>query len=101
MLNIHDKFAHQGLAALAAFAILGLSAFTLEQGHQGALPRGTIELGELVPVDTMALASVELPSVVVTATRLGPEERLADARPTELPAVVVTARRDLYGLALG
>ncbi|HEY5558398.1 MAG TPA: hypothetical protein VIK49_01590 [Steroidobacteraceae bacterium] len=56
-------------ATLAAVVIVGLTGLTLDRGHEGALPRGTIEIGKLetVMVGDMNIAS--LPAVVVIGSR--------------------------------
>ena len=56
-------------ATLAAVVIVGLTGLTLDRGHEGALPKGTIEIGELetVMVGDMNIAS--LPAVVVIGSR--------------------------------
>jgi hypothetical protein len=55
-------------AALAA-AIVGTSGLALDKGHGTYLPQGTIEVGELTPVDVLPQAVV-LPEITVSATRL-------------------------------
>lgn len=55
-------------AALAA-AIVGTSGLALERGHGTYLPKGTIEVGELTPVDVLPQVA-ELPEITVKATRL-------------------------------
>lgn len=86
------------VSAVAAVAVVAFSGLTLEQGHLGALPAGTVEVGELVPVNLMQLASVMLPEVVVTAERIA-SAQLADEQVPVLPEVVVTASRDVQFVA--
>ena len=84
MFTMVTESTRRTVSAFAAVAVVAFGGLVIDQGHNGALPRGTVEIGELVPVGLMQLATTELPEVVVTASRL-------DA--TELPEVVVTASR--------
>jgi hypothetical protein len=82
------------VSAMAAVAVVAFTGLSLDQGHLGALPQGTVEVGELTVVDVMQMASVTLPEIVVTGER-GQAELLADAAVPTLPEVVVVASRDL------
>ena len=82
------------VSAVAAVAVVAFTGLTLDQGHLGALPQGTVEVGELSAVNVMQLASVTLPEITVTAAR-GQAELLADATVPMLPEVLVVASRDL------
>jgi hypothetical protein len=73
-------------SAVAAITIVSAAALTLDQAHLAAAPRGTVEVGELAPADTM-LAS--LPEVVVNGKREAPAAFAA----VQLPEVVVVAKR--------
>jgi hypothetical protein len=66
------------VSAVAAVAVVAFTGLTLDQGHLGALPQGTVEVGELSAVNVMQMASVTLPEITVTAAR-GQTELLADA----------------------
>lgn len=57
------------IASLAAVVIVGLSGLTLDRGHEGALPTGTVEIGELTTVMVGETAFAALPTVVVSGSR--------------------------------
>ena len=57
------------ISAVAAVAVVAFTGLTLEQGHLGALPQGTVEVGELTPIGIEKLAQVTLPEIVITAER--------------------------------
>ena len=81
------------VSTMAAVAVVAFTGLTLDQGHLGALPQGTVEVGELTPVNVMQMASVTLPEIVVTGQRTQ-VELLAKAPIPMLPEVVVVASRD-------
>lgn len=56
-------------SAVLAAAIVGTSGLALDKGHGNTLPTGTIEVGELTPVDVLPQIA-ELPEITVSATRL-------------------------------
>lgn len=58
-----------GIAAFAAVVIVGLTGLTLDRGHGGALPAGTIEVGTLEAVLVGDVAIASLPAVEVIGTR--------------------------------
>lgn len=64
-----------GIAAFAAVVIVGLTGLTLDRSHQGALPKGIVEIGSLEAVMVGDLTIASLPAVVVTGSR---EVQLAD-----------------------
>lgn len=64
-----------GIAAFAAVVIVGLTGLTLDRGHEGALPAGTIEVGTLEAVLVGDLAIATLPAVEVIGAR---SSQLAD-----------------------
>ncbi len=45
---------HAVVSTILAVAIVTWAALTVDQDHVTALPRGVVEIGELVPVETMA-----------------------------------------------
>ena len=71
----------RSLGTTAAVCVMAIAGLALEFGHAGALPAGTVEVGELQPVNLEQLAPVTLPGIVVTAARLP-----VDATPRDLPA---------------
>jgi hypothetical protein len=81
------------VSTVAAVAVVAFTGLTLDQGHLGALPQGTVEVGELTPVNVMQMAQVTLPEIVVTGQR-AQVESLANAAMPMLPEVVVVASRD-------
>jgi hypothetical protein len=81
----------------AAVAIVSFGALVMDQGHLASAPRGTVEFGELTPVDTSPLAMVNLPEVTVVAKR--PSSGTYFAAAVELPEVVVVAKRVAYMVA--
>jgi len=77
--TINEKLRH-GLGATAATCVIALAGLAFEFGHAGALPVGSVEVGELQPVQVGQVAMATLPGIVVTAARLP-----ADAAPHDLP----------------
>ena len=64
------------IASLAAVAIVGLTGLTLDRGHDGALPKGVIEVGNPETLSVGDLIVAQLPAVQVIGAR---EVQLADA----------------------
>lgn len=64
------------IAAFAAVVIVGLTGLTLDRGHEGALPKGVIEVGNPEAIEVGDLIVAKLPAVEVTGTRV---VQLADA----------------------
>lgn len=93
MFTTTHEMIRRSLGTTAAVCVMAIAGLTLEFGHAGALPAGSVEVGELQPVNLERLAAVTLPGVVVTAARLP-----ADATPRDLPASTVRlASRDAMG----
>jgi hypothetical protein len=65
-----------GIAAFAAIVIVGLTGLTLDRGHEGALPRAIIEVGQPETLAVGDLLVATLPAVEVIGTR---DVQLADA----------------------
>jgi hypothetical protein len=79
-------------SAVAAVAVVAFAGLALDQGHVNALPEGTVEVGELTPVNLMQLAQVTLPEIVVTGARVEHAARPARAaQPALLPALAAAA----------
>jgi hypothetical protein len=81
------------VSAMAAVAVVAFTGLSLDQGHLGALPQGTVEVGELTVVDVMQMASVTLPEIVVTGERIE-SSRVAATKarqPAILPALAAAA----------
>ena len=57
------------LSAVFAAAIVGTSGLALDRGHIAAAPVGTVEIGQLTPVDILPQVAA-LPAVIVSAPRL-------------------------------
>jgi hypothetical protein len=66
-----------GIAAFAAVVIVGLTGLTLDRGHEGALPKGIIEVGTLEAVMVGDVTIASLPAVEVIGQR---EVQLADVK---------------------
>jgi hypothetical protein len=75
MTNLYTRNARTVAAAFAAVVIVGLTGLTLDRGHAGALPAGTIEVGELEAVMVGDLNVAVLPAIEVIGSR---ETQLAD-----------------------
>jgi hypothetical protein len=80
-------------SAVAAVAVVAFAGLAFDQGHAGALPQGTVEVGELTPVDVMQMAAVTLPEIVVTGERPSVAQLAADM--PMLPEVVVVGSREV------
>ena len=63
------------IATFAAVVIVGLAGFTLDRGHDGALPKGVIEVGEPTTLAVGDTLIASLPAVEVVGSR---EMKLAD-----------------------
>ncbi len=57
------------LSAVIAAGIVGTSGLALDKGHLAAAPVGTVEVGQLTPVDVLPQVAA-LPAVIVSAPRL-------------------------------
>ena len=57
------------IAATAAVAIVGLTGLTLDRGHDGGLPKGTIEVGALETLAVGGMLYAQLPAVEVLGSR--------------------------------
>jgi hypothetical protein len=60
---------NSGIAAFAAIAIVGLTGLTLDRGHAGVLPQGTIEVGDLETLAVGGTLYAALPAVEVIGVR--------------------------------
>ena len=86
----------RSFSAVAAVAVVALAGLALDQGHHGALPRGTVEVGEVTAVDVMQMAAVTLPEIVVTGQRIDSGSRQVATRQAELlPALAAAAGKAL------
>ncbi len=65
------------LSTVLAAAIVGVSGLALDRGHIAAAPDGTVEVGQLTPVDALP-GNASLAEVVVTAPRYAMIERRAE-----------------------
>lgn len=64
------------IATFAAVVIVGLTGLTLDRGHEGALPKGVIEVGAPTTLAVGDTLVASLPAVEVIGQR---EVTLADA----------------------
>jgi hypothetical protein len=62
------------ISAVFAAAIVGTSGLALDKAHVASFPKGTIEVGELTPVDVLPQVAA-LPEVIVSAPRLAMTDR--------------------------
>jgi hypothetical protein len=83
----------QTISAAAAVAVVAFAGLTLDQGHLSALPQGSVEVGELTPVNLMQMAAVTLPEIVISGQR--GETTSLTAGLTQLPEVVVIGSREV------
>jgi len=96
MFTMVTESTRRSFSAVAAVAVVAFAGLTLDQGHLGALPQGTVEVGELTPLDVMQMAAVTLPEIVVTGQRIDSGSRQAASRPAELlPALAAAAGQAL------
>jgi hypothetical protein len=65
--NFHNL--RGAFSAVLAAMIVGTSGLALDKGHGTYLPKGTIEVGELTPLDVLPQVAV-LPEITVSATRI-------------------------------
>lgn len=96
MFTNFGRGATRTMSALSAVAILGLAGLVMERGHEGALPAGTVELGEFVPVSVGGEPVAMLPELVVTAPRIAPEPTLFAGDLPRLSELVVVGRREVH-----
>ena len=75
MTNLYTRYTRRIAAAVAAIAIVGLTGLTLDRGHEGMLPKGVIEIGELEVQSVGELNVAVLPAIEVIGRR---EVLLAD-----------------------
>lgn len=75
MTTLYTRYTRTIAAALASVVIVGLTGLTLDRGHEGALPKGTIEVGEPQALMIGDLVVATLPAVEVIGSR---EVLLAD-----------------------
>ena len=61
-------------SAVLAAAIVGTSGLAFDKAHGTYLPKGTIEIGQLTPVDVLPQVAA-LPAVIVSAPRLAMADR--------------------------
>jgi hypothetical protein len=83
------------MSAVSAVAILGLSGLVLERGHEGAIPAGRVEIGELVPVSVADAPAAVLPELVVSAERLAPQPAVFAGELPRLSELVVVGQREV------
>ncbi len=69
MTTLYPRFTRTVTAALASVIITGLSGLTLDRGHGGALPAGTVEVGELEAISVGELNVAVLPAIEVIGHR--------------------------------
>jgi hypothetical protein len=100
MLTMLNQEMRHGVGTVAAMAVIAFGGLALEFGHAGVLPEGRVEVGELQPVNLEQLATVALPGVVVTASRLndaGTAPVLRDLPGNEVRLAQAAAADDAHG----
>jgi hypothetical protein len=96
MFTMVTESTRRSFSAVAAVAVVAFAGLTLDQGHLGALPQGTVEVGELTPINVMQMAAVTLPEIVVTGQRIDSGSRQVATRQAELlPALAAAAGKAL------
>lgn len=95
MFTMINENSRRMVSAFAAVAVVGFSAITLDQAHIAAAPKGVVEIGELVPVAVAEVAPVELPELVVKASRLDSQPALFAGELPRLSELVVVGRREV------
>lgn len=69
MTTLYPRTTRTITAALASIIITGLSGLTLDRGHGGALPAGTVEVGELEAISVGEFNVAVLPAIEVIGQR--------------------------------
>lgn len=59
---------HRNVAAVLAAAIVAVSGLVWDRAHLASAPEGTVEIGQLAPVDA-ATQIAALPEIVVTGKK--------------------------------
>lgn len=59
---------HRNVAAVLAAAVVAVSGLVFDRAHLAAAPAGTVEIGQLSPVEAPVLIAA-LPEIVVTGER--------------------------------
>lgn len=59
---------HRNIAAVVAAAIVAVSGLVFDRAHLAAAPEGTVEIGQLTPVEAPVLTAA-LPEIVVTGKK--------------------------------
>jgi len=80
MFTMVNQGTRQWVSGMAAVAVVAFGGLSLDQGHRGAAPEGIVEVGEMTPINLMALAAVDLPEIVITAEAVAPGEIRAARR---------------------
>lgn len=73
---------------VAAIFVVAFTGLLLEYGHNGAIPRGVVEVGELTPIGLEQLAMVTLPGVEIVGSR-------GQSLAVLLPEIEVVASREV------
>jgi hypothetical protein len=93
MFTMVTESTRRTVSAVAAVAVVAFSGVAFEAGHAGALPQGSVEVGELTPVNLMQMVAITLPEVVITGQRVDAGQWAANV--PMLPEVVVVASREV------
>lgn len=93
MFTMLNQNMRRTVSAVSAVAVVAFAGLTLDQGHQGAMPEGVVEVGEMQPYNLMELAAVTLPEIVVTAPAVEPG--FAATAPVAFPEIIVSGKRSI------
>lgn len=83
MTTLYTRYTRTVAAALAAVVIVGLTGLTIDRGHLGGAPAGTIEVGELQTLAVGDMIVANLPAIEVRGSAVQVADRqppLADTR---------------------
>lgn len=71
MYTLFNSYQRTITTAFAAIVIVGLCGLTLDRGHLGGLPEGTVEIGTLETLAVGEMPIANLPAVEVTGAKSG------------------------------
>ena len=95
MFTMMNESTRRIFSAFAAVAVVGFAGLAVDQADRASLPRGVVEIGELVPVAEAEIAQVVFPEIEVTASRLSPAPARFAGELPRLPELVVVGRREV------
>jgi hypothetical protein len=99
MFSMINESTRRVFSAFAAVAVVGFAGLAVDQADRASLPRGVVELGELLPVAEAEIAQVVFPEIEVTASRLAPSPTRFAGELPRLSELVVVGRREVSVVA--